>query len=134
MRRWLVPVGVAALAALGVVWFFSNYERVPAEDWVGPAGEARRNPFLAAGRFAERMGLPARQLGALPELDALAPNGVLLIPNRRQAIDPRRIRELVSWAEAGGHLIAEAELPGVPDPLFERLSVQRRNAARLPEP
>ncbi len=134
MRRWLVPAGIAVLLALGVLWFFSNYERVPAEEWVGPTGEARRNPFLAAGRFAERMGLRARQLGALPELDSLAPNGVLLLPNRRQAIDPRRIRELVSWAEAGGHLIAEAELTGVPDPLFERLSVQRSAAPRLPKP
>jgi len=134
MRRWLIPVGITALAALGVLWFLSSYERVPVKEWVGPSGEARRNPFLAAGRFAERMGLPARPLGTLPELDSLAPNGVLLLPSRRQALDPRRIRELVSWAEAGGHLVAEAELPGVADPLFERLSVQRSPAPRLPKP
>lgn len=134
MRRWLIPAGVAALAALAVIWFLSAYERVPASEWVGPSGEARRNPFLAAGRFAERMGLPARPLGTLPELDSLSPNSVLLLPNRRQALDPRRIRELVSWAEAGGHLVAEAELPGVADPLFERLSVQRSAAPRAPKP
>ena len=134
MKPWVLPVGIAALAALAVVWFFSSYERVPAKEWVGPTGEARRNPFLAAERFVQRMGLASRQLRALPELDRLPAGAALLLPNQRQAIDPRRIRELVSWAEAGGHLIAEAELPGVPDPLFERLSVQRRPGARLPKP
>ncbi len=134
MRPWVLPAGIAALAVLGVVWFFSAYERVPAKDWVGPSGEARRNPFLAAERFVERMGLPARQLRAFPELDSLPAGAVLVLPNRRQALDPRRIRELVSWAEAGGHLIAEAELAGVPDPLFDRLSVRRSPAPRLPKP
>lgn len=134
MRHWLVPLGGAALAALAVIWFLSSYEQVPTKEWIGPSGEARRNPHLAAERFAQRMGMRARQLRALPELDALAPGGVLLLPNGRQALDSRRIRELVSWAEAGGHLIAEAELPGVPDPLFERLAVQRRPGARAPKP
>jgi hypothetical protein len=134
MMRWLVPLGLAALAGLGVLWFASTYERVPSSQWVGPSGEARRNPFLAAGRFAERMGLPSRELRSLPGLDALPPGGVLLLPNRRQALDPRRILELVSWTEGGGHLIAEAELPGVADPLFDRLAVQRSPAPRAPKP
>jgi hypothetical protein len=134
VKPWVLPAGIAALAALALVWFFSAYERVPAKEWVGPSGEARRNPFLAAERLAQRMGLASRQLRALPELDRLPAGAVLLLPNQRQAIDPRRIRELVSWAEAGGHLIAEAELPGVPDALYERLSVQRRPGARLPKP
>lgn len=134
MRPWVVPAGIAALAALAAVWFFSAFERVPAKERVGPSGEARRDPFLAAERFAERMGVPARRLAAFAELDALPAGAVLLLPNRRQALDPRRIRSLASWAEAGGHLIAEAEPPGVPDPLFDRLSVRRSPAPRLPKP
>src|SRR5438874_544383 len=73
MMRWLLPVGLLALAALGVVWFLSAYEQVPNKEWVPPSGEARRNQFLAAERFAVRMGLRARQLRALPDLDALRP-------------------------------------------------------------
>ncbi len=134
MRRWLIPVGVLALLALGAVWFLSAFERVPAKQWVGPSGEALRNPFLAAERFAARMGLRTRQIRALPDLDRLAPNGVLLLPNRRQAIEPRRLRDLAGWVEGGGHLIAEAELPGVADPLLDLFGVLRTAAQPAARP
>jgi hypothetical protein len=130
MRPWLLATGALALVAVGVITFLSAYERVPSREWVGPSGEARRNPYLAAERFAVRMGAPAHQLRSLPELDRLKGNAVLLLPNRRQALDARRIRALVSWVEGGGHLIAEAELNGVPDPLFDHLGVQRSSATR----
>jgi hypothetical protein len=125
MSRWLVPLAVIALVATGVIWFLSTYERAPGRVWVGPSGEARRNVYLAAGRFAGRMGLPARELRSLPELDTLKPDSVLLLPSRRQALDPRRLQEIVDWVEDGGHLIAEAELVGVADPLFELLDIAR---------
>lgn len=132
--RWLIPLGLAALAALGVLGFLAAYERVPSKEWVGPSGEARRNPFLAAGRFAARMGLRTRELRALPDLDTLAASGVLLLPNRRQALDPRRLRNVVAWVESGGHLIAEAEPVGVADPLFDLVGVQRSSATPAPKP
>jgi hypothetical protein len=128
MRRWLVPLAVSALVATGVIWFLSAYERVPARQWVGPSGEARRNLYLAAERFAVRMGLATRELRFLPELDTLEPDSVLILPSRRQALDRRRMRDIVAWVEDGGHLIAEAELLGVADPLFELLGVQRTAA------
>jgi hypothetical protein len=134
MMRWLLPVGLLALAAIGVIWFSSAYERVPSREWIGPSGEARSNPYLAAERFAQRMGLRARQLRALPDLDALGAGGALLLPSRRQALDPRRLRNIVSWVEGGGHLIAEAELLGVADPLFDLLGVQRTSAPPPPKP
>src|SRR4051812_33038473 len=130
MRPWLVATGGLALIAVGIIWFLSAYERVPSREWLGPTGEALRNPYLAAERFAVRMGVPAQHLRSLPELDRLNSSGVLLLPNRRQALDPRRIRTLVSWVEGGGHLVAEAEPTGVPDPLFDHLAVQRSSPAR----
>ena len=130
MKPWVAPVAVLALIVLGATWFLTKFERVPVKERVGPTAEARRDPFLAAGRFAERMGMRSRQLRALPELDRLAPGGVLLLPARRQAIDPRRLRHIAAWAEAGGHLVVEAELPGVSDPLVDRLGVQRRTGER----
>lgn len=128
MRPWVAPVVVLALIVLGAAWFLTTYERVPDKQWVGATGEARRDPFLAAQRFAARMGMPARQVRALPGLDKLAPDGVLLLPARRQAIDPRRLARIVSWVEGGGHLIVEAELVGVSDPLLDQLGLQRRGA------
>jgi len=126
--RILVLAGIAALVALFVVWFRANYERVPAKEWVGASGEARLRHFLAAERLAQRMGWNARELRSLPELDALPAGGVLLVPGRRQALDAGRMAEILRWVERGGHLIAEAELLGVPDPLLDLLGVARARA------
>jgi hypothetical protein len=123
--RIFFSVGIVALIALGVLWFRVTFERVQAKEWVGASGEARLRQFLAAERFAERMGWRASELRSLPALDALPAAGVLLLPNRRQALTGERMAELVRWVERGGHLIAEAEYLGVPDPLLDSLNVQR---------
>jgi hypothetical protein len=134
VRRWIVPLVALALLSLGALWFFTRFELVPTKEWVGPGPEARRDPFLAAGRFAQRMGMRSHPIRSLPELDKLPANGVLLLPARRQAIDPRRLRQLATWAEGGGHLLVEAELPGVSDPLLDRLGVRRGSGEREAKP
>ncbi|HEV7477005.1 MAG TPA: DUF4350 domain-containing protein [Burkholderiales bacterium] len=123
--RVLVIGGLGLLAVLGAVWFLSTYERVPYKEQVGPSSEVRLRQFLAAERFAERMGVPASEIRSLPELEALEPGGVLLMPARRQALEPRRLRDIAAWVERGGHLVAEAEFLGVSDPLFDLLGVRR---------
>jgi hypothetical protein len=130
----LVLAGIAALMALGVVWFRANFEKVMAKEWVGASGEARTRQFLAAERFAERMGWKASELRSLPDLDALPASGVLLLPNRRQALTAERLNELLRWVERGGHLIAEAEYAGVPDPLFDLLRVTRSDGPPIVKP
>src|SRR5262249_1781152 len=65
MKSWLPPFALLALCAAGVAWFLSTHERVPSREWVGPSAEARRNLYLAAGRFATRMGLATRELRSL---------------------------------------------------------------------
>ncbi len=133
MRRWLW-IGGFALAGLWVAWFLATHDRVPAKQWVGPSGEARLRPFLAAQRFAERMGLRVKELRSLPELDALPPAGaVLLLPARRQALDGNRLGQLVGWVERGGHLILEAEPLRLQDPLLDRLGLGRE-AHAAPKP
>ncbi|HEX4928810.1 MAG TPA: DUF4350 domain-containing protein [Burkholderiales bacterium] len=124
--RVLVPVALLALAVLGAAWFVENYERMPAVERVPASGEARLREFLAAERFAERMGLPARELRSLVELDALPRTDVLVMPARRQSLDAPRIARLARWVQAGGHLIVEAEHPAIDDPLLDRLGVGRK--------
>ena len=127
MSRTGLIVGAVLLALVGGVywWWHATFVRVPARVWVGASGEARLRPFLAAERFAERMGIAAKELRSLPELDALAAGGVLLLPNQRQSLDRPRMEKLLAWVQAGGHLIAEAEALGVSDPLFDLLAVRR---------
>jgi hypothetical protein len=131
--RWIVPALVLGAIGLGVVWFFNTFERVPAKHWVGAKGEALRNPFLAAERFFERMGMRAAKVRSLPELDALPANGVLLAPNGRQGFDAPRIDRLLKWIDNGGHAIIEAERQGVPDPLLDALGIAREAARDSPK-
>ena len=129
MRKWLIlELLLLALGIGGYFWWNATFMRVPAKVWVGASGEARLRQFLAAERLAERMGLAAKELRALPEIDALAPGGVLLLPSLREALDKQRLDRILAWVQAGGHLIAEAEAHGVADPLFDLLAVRRSEA------
>jgi len=121
-------IALAGLALAALAWFVSGFEQVTVKQRVGLSGEARLRPFLAAERFAERMGLAARELRALPELDQLPVGGVLLMPRNRQALEPQRAARLAAWAAAGNHLIVEAERPGVADPLLAALRIERIDA------
>ena len=125
-------IALAGLGLIALVWYLSAFEKVTVKQRVGLSGEARLRPFLAAERLAGRMGLEARELRALPELDRLPPNGVLLMPRNRQAIEARRAAQLAAWAAAGNHLIVEAERAGVADPLLAALRIERMDTqARL---
>ena len=132
--RIAIPFILLAAIGLGVWWFLANFERVPGKEKVGPSGEARLNPFLAAERFAGRMGVRAAQVRTLPQLDAIKPGGVLLLPNQRQSLDAQRIERLLAWVAAGGHLVAEAEFIGVDDPLFDALLVGRESGEAVDKP
>jgi len=132
--RSLVAIIIGVLVVLGTVWFLATHDRVITQDWVGPSGEARLRPFLAAQRLVERMGLQVSEVRSLPELDALPAGAALLIPNRRQELHSAKLAELLRWAERGGHLIVEAEFLGVPDPLLDSLGVARSAAEPLRKP
>jgi hypothetical protein len=125
---------IGALIVLGAVWFFSTHERVMVKEWVGPSGEARLREFLAAQRFAERMGMKVTEVRSLPELDALPAQGVLIVPHHRQQLPAPRMTALLHWVERGGHLIAEAESPGVADPLLDQLGVTRSTVEGMRKP
>ncbi len=129
--RVYVPLALLALAVLGTVWFLRSWEKVPARERVPASGEARRRDFLAAERFAERMGMPARELRSLADLESPPAGAVLLMPSHRQAVDAQRAARLLAWVQRGGHLIVEAELVGVADPLLDAAGV-RREARKAP--
>lgn len=109
---------LAAIAVLAIGWFFSRFEYVTVNERTGLTGEARLRPFLAAERFSERMGLSARELRTLPELDRLAAGTVLILPSRRRAVDDRRAAQIAAWVQKGGHLVVEAAFAGADDPVF----------------
>lgn len=132
-REGLWAIAVTAAVGLGTIWFLLNFEQVPTREWVGMSGEARRNPYLALERLAERMGMPAHEVRSLAELGQLPPRGVLLLPQPRGELARRERARLLDWAANGGHLVVEAEPPRAPDPLLDALEV-RRKAVRTSGP
>jgi hypothetical protein len=135
VKTRLIVGGIVLALAIGVaVWWNATFVRAPAKVWVGASGEARLRQFLAAERFAERMGMKTRELRAIPELDSLPAGGVLLLPAGRQTLDRERLERLLGWVQAGGHLIAEAEPLGTPDALFDQLAVRRVEAPPVTQP
>ena len=132
--RGIVIAIVAALAVLYAAWFLATHDRVITQQWVAPSGEARLRDFLAAERFAERMGMNVMEVRSLPDLDTLPAHAVLVLPNQRRELHPGKVEDLGRWVERGGHLIVEAEPLGVADALLDKLGVTRSRAELLDKP
>lgn len=129
-RRMFILPAIVLILGGGALWLLANLDRVPRQVWVGYKGEARTNPWLAAQRLLERMGLAAGRVKSIPELKALPADGTLVLPRRLAFISRDEQLKLVQWVEGGGHLIVEAELPRQPDPLLDALGVTRKPVTR----
>ena len=129
-RAWgWVLIGVAFAAAS--IFLASRWlEVVDETEWVGVKGEAATNPYLALERFLVVKGastLAATKANELDQQLSRADVGVLLLgANRLPTMTPERIASIAAWVEQGGHLIVEAERPGLGDPLLSRWGVERK--------
>lgn len=136
--RILSLLVIAASLAVGI-WFFTHFERVTEEREVGYRGEARFNQLLAARRFLEADGTPARTVRGIEELPPAG--GTLIVPTNRYEMSAAQAQALLQWVERGGHAVvsppsrfglrapiavddrAGGQTPGVNDPLLARLGV-----------
>ncbi|MEZ5979082.1 MAG: DUF4350 domain-containing protein [Planctomycetota bacterium] len=131
-RRALLALSFAA-----VLHSCGEYEEREVE--VGYRGEARRNPYLAAERFAERMGFAVESRMDLPVPGPEV--GAVLAPSEWLALDNERTRGVREWVERGGQLVVTVfgmERPAYPawyakgadgastggHPLFDEFSVE----------
>lgn len=98
----IAAIVLVALAALSW-WAYSKFEFYDTESELGYRGEARKNPYLAAGRLLEKFAASVRFERVYTELPP--PGATLLLPTPRRNLSPQRSEQLRRWAEAGGHLI-----------------------------
>jgi hypothetical protein len=127
-RPALAIVGVAALAALGWWWFVTHFEQVQIKVPVGASAASRANPYLAAMRFAERLGWKASLQEQPARMRQLAGRTSILLPAGRAWLTSARAQELLRGAERGAHLIVEPERERQRDPLLDALQIGRRAA------
>ncbi|GAB2513654.1 DUF4350 domain-containing protein [Microbulbifer agarilyticus] len=95
----LLLVGIAAAVFL---YFFEYYAE---EADLGFGAEARRNPYLAAEKFLDRIDVPHRQADNIAVLPELNDNDVLFLANSNLIYNEQRLWELLEWVERGGQAI-----------------------------
>ncbi|MGB5737291.1 MAG: DUF4350 domain-containing protein [Thiohalocapsa sp.] len=105
---WLLGVLTLSLAAAAWLWFERNFERRTLEVPTGWSNAAKRNPFLAAERFLQRIGVEVESAPGRALLRDLPPPGDMLVVNGMDALNTRRRELLRQWLEDGGQLLIEA--------------------------
>lgn len=121
----LIVGGVLSIGALlAVIWFFNNFELAEREVTGGYSQEARRNPFLAAERYLERIGRDAASVSSTDLWRNLpATDDVLVVYRYVPPAGEKRQRMLREWVEAGGHLIVGAD---------STLRIGKKNDRKIP--
>ena len=116
---WLLGGLSAILVVAGLIWFLQNLEQRVLEIDTGYSAAARRNPFLAAERFLERLEIPVQSISGRDLLRDLPPSQDTLVVNALGALNAERRLALHRWIEGGGRLFVEAmalweepDLPG----------------------
>lgn len=131
-RQTILFILLAVLLAMASAWwFFNTYEYRIEEKDVGFQGEARRNEYLAAERFLEKVGMEIKGLATILDLKKELPglNDILFIPTGRYDLAAKKVEELLTWVKQGGHLVVRARQgsinkPTIQDALFDTLGVE----------
>ena len=117
---WTWMAGLAGLALAGWLWYWftANFERRTERVDVGWSAAAKRNPYLAAEHFLQRLGIDtvsSSGRGLLRSLPAATDTVVVRGLGPMRAARRQAIRQ---WITSGGRLVVEAMIPiGRPDQL-----------------
>ena len=116
---WLALVGLLAML---VVWIASNTYWDDVSVPMPLQGEAARNPFYAAQRFAEALGARTQW-----DRDFVAPGSeaVVIVSYWNWGLTAARREQMERWVESGGRLVVDRSLISGSDE-FERWSGIRR--------
>lgn len=103
--RRLVVFGVASAALIALVgWIAGNTTWETTAIRLPPTGEAQRNPFYAAQRFAEALGARTAWQHAL---GSAAPDGILVVSEFNWNLIPSRREAIARWVDDGGRLVVD---------------------------
>jgi hypothetical protein len=108
-RRLVITLFVVVPIAAVVWWTANNTHWAEIRIPMPLKGEALRNPFYAAQRFAESLGARTAWDRAFT---APAPDGVIVLSGWHWTLSARRRESLERWVEAGGRLVAVGDLSG----------------------
>lgn len=109
MRRISPLWIIGSVLMSGIVLFLIvNFRFVTEKENVGATGEACSNRFYAAQEMFKKLGTPIKTVPSLKARDALPKGGVIIL-QAGVTIAGRQWQQLLSWVNAGGHLMIEVE-------------------------
>jgi len=127
MRVKVTAVLLCLLVGLAVGLFLYFFETHTSREDQGWSRDAIREPYLAAQRFLQGQGVVVETTNRVREIAALNRFGTLIIDDSSHVLTTGQVDDLISWVEAGGHLIVAAESAAAenPDPLMQMLELER---------
>jgi hypothetical protein len=126
-RQRLIGLVIAGLLIALVVWVGKHTEWTEITVPVPPKGEARRNPFYAAQRFAEALGARTSWDHAVGGAGA---DAVILVSSWHWNLSTSRRATLEAWVESGGRLVLDQTVIGGAEDLKRWTGIGRRQADR----
>ena len=97
------------LFAAGLFGFFYFFERAEKQIHTPASEKARKNPYLAAARFLEKIGIqaePVHDRNVL--LHPPSPADLVFVHRMGADLSKNREKRLISWIRQGGHLVITA--------------------------
>lgn len=113
---------IALVTVVVVGGFFLLFEKADKEVYTKGSPEARRNPFLAANRYLNTIGIPSESSNRRDFFMTLPPVGdMIFIHKSISNLPEKREEQLVSWVENGGALVIKY------DPAMAAIEMQKEN-------
>ncbi len=125
MKHKAYAIVALALIGLCVYLFFALFESYRTTEDTGWSAAARRNPYLAAQQYLERLGIQVETVDTLYNNNALGDADTLFVEDSSDVLTRQRVAALVQWVKNGGHLIVAADYSSIDnsDPLLDYFDV-----------
>lgn len=93
----------------GIAGFYHFFERAEKDIRTPASAKARKNPYLAAARFLDKIGIqaePVHDRNLL--LHPPSPDDLVFVHRMGAELSKNRVKNLISWVRRGGHLVITA--------------------------
>ena len=107
--KWIVGFLCTFLVAVSIFLFFRYFEYVEEEVDLGMGIKARKNPYLAAQYFLSEYGVQVESDNRHRPLNELGDYDVIYVSSSAHLPTERRIQSLISFADAGGHVVVSVD-------------------------
>lgn len=109
MRSLVLVLCLVVMCGIAGWVFYTKFEYYEQEIDLGYQREAIINPFLAAQRYLERLGKDVEAFDSVQDEHLLENYDTIFLSDSRHILTHARVEQMITWLEAGGHLILAAQ-------------------------